>query len=103
MDDTNPTRASLLSAAKNDATREMAWRELHRIYFDRLVKKAMSRPGTQIEDAKDGVSETLLELVKQLPKFVYDRKQKSPWISRHDLTPADAENLSSQGKVKRTD
>lgn len=81
MDDTNPTRASLLEAMKFEETREAAWEEWYRIYYPRLVRMALRR-GAQLADAEIGAADTVYEMVNRLPKYNHDPSIKGGFRAR---------------------
>ena len=65
------TRQSLLIRLR-DSHDESAWREFYALYSPLLYDYARAR-GLRHEDAEDVRSECLAAIVRQMPKFVYDR------------------------------
>jgi len=69
------TRQSLLIRLR-DSGDESAWREFYALYSPLLYDYARAR-GLKHEDAEDVRSECLAAIVRQMPKFVYDRASGS--------------------------
>jgi RNA polymerase sigma-70 factor (ECF subfamily) len=70
MPNTDVTQASLLSRVR-DPGNHQAWNEFERKYRNLILRYARKR-GLQQTDAEDVLQVALANLVKSLPRFVYD-------------------------------
>ncbi|HTI73151.1 MAG TPA: sigma-70 family RNA polymerase sigma factor [Candidatus Limnocylindria bacterium] len=70
-----PTRQSLLTRLKDWEDQE-GWREFFDLYW-RLIYAVARRAGLSDSEAQDVVQETLVVVVKQMPRFQYDPSRGS--------------------------
>ncbi len=73
--DTIPTRESLLSRLK-DWNDDASWKVFFDTYW-RLIYNAATRAGLNDAEAQDVVQETVLSVLKAMPKFKYEPERGS--------------------------
>jgi RNA polymerase sigma-70 factor (ECF subfamily) len=71
----NDTSASLLQRLRQPED-EAAWRQFVRLYAPLLYHWAWQRMGLQSQDAADLVQDVFVILVRKLPEFAYDPRQR---------------------------
>jgi len=75
MEDTIPTRASLLGRLK-DWQDQSSWQEFFDTYWQLIYRVAVKR-GLSDSEAQDVVQETMVTVAKQMPDFHYDPSRGS--------------------------
>ena len=68
-----PTRASLLQRIR-DGQQALAWEDFHAEYSGVIIRYAR-KLGLNDAQAMDILQETMIELIRVLPKFEYDRQR----------------------------
>src|SRR5439155_1319256 len=71
----NDTPVSLLQRLRH-ADDEAAWKQFVRLYAPLLYHWARRRMGLQCQDAADLVQDVFVILVRKLPEFAYDPRQR---------------------------